>query len=232
MLLQQHRSQLGQRVRAVDKHVEDDLAVFDREPEEASPAAPVRLEAVGSVVVAGVAEPAGELEDVAVDERGRLRASSVERTYVRRRPSLTTRRGLVGRLRPRSPVKPRITAGLLSWRFELRSLRAVQGLMHLRSDQIRRSESGQTIVEYALIVATIAVVCVAATVFLSDRISDLFGTVTDSPAINRPTPGSLTPPTPPIQWPTRVSQCLHGRWRNYPQFADQASCIRYVAGRR
>ena len=34
VLLQQHRSQLGQRVRAVDKHVEDDLAVFDREPEE------------------------------------------------------------------------------------------------------------------------------------------------------------------------------------------------------
>ena len=53
----------------------------------------------------------------------------------------------------------------------------------------RSSEDGQTITEYALVIAAIAVLLIAGMVFLGRRVDDHFHKAGTSP------PGTLTPPT-------------------------------------
>jgi Flp pilus assembly pilin Flp len=87
------------------------------------------------------------------------------------------------------------------------------------------SESGQSLVEYALILAIVA--CLATGIYLSGAINGLFRSTSNLPnGFNPPT----EPVAPPVQWPTSVQQCLHGGWRDYPQFTDEASCVRFVTG--
>jgi len=95
-------------------------------------------------------------------------------------------------------------------------------------DTAHDSESGQGLVEYALIVAGVAFLA-AAVIYLSGAGDQLFGSTSNfSNGFN---PATVTQPrTLPVQWPTSIQQCLHGGWRNYPQFTDRASCIRYVTG--
>jgi Flp pilus assembly pilin Flp len=51
------------------------------------------------------------------------------------------------------------------------------GVVRLLAGGRLRREDGQTLVEYALIIATIAIAVTAAMVFLSDQISTLFSNV-------------------------------------------------------
>jgi len=90
------------------------------------------------------------------------------------------------------------------------------------------SERGQGVIEYALILGVIAVV--AAAIALSGAGNGLFGSTSNFPnGINPPT--ATVPMTPPPgQWPTSVQQCLLGGWHDYPQFTDQAACVKYVTG--
>ena len=88
------------------------------------------------------------------------------------------------------------------------------------------SDSGQSLVEYVLILAGIAVVCVVTIIILSGAINTSFGSTSNS--FNPP--AAPSPRGPPLQWPTSVAQCMNGGWRNYPQFADEASCVQSVTG--
>ncbi len=89
------------------------------------------------------------------------------------------------------------------------------------------SECGQALVEYALILGFVAFL--ASAIFLSGAINGVFGSTSNS--LNGLDPPTATEPmTPPAQWPTSAQQCLLGGWRNYPQFTDQASCVKYVTG--
>jgi len=84
-------------------------------------------------------------------------------------------------------------------------------------------------VEYALIVSSIALACVAATIFLSGRINGLFGSIGSSPGIFNPPSVQSPPPTmPEPAVPITVDDCLHGGWKNYPQFDDEPGCIQFV----
>lgn len=90
-----------------------------------------------------------------------------------------------------------------------------------------RSESGQTLVEYALILASVA--CLATVIYLSGAINGIFSSTSSFQHGFNPS-GGPQPLRPPAQWPTTVEQCLDGGWRNYPQFDDEASCVRFVTG--
>lgn len=95
------------------------------------------------------------------------------------------------------------------------------------------SESGQGLVEYALMLASVVLIGLATVIVLSGAINEFFGSTSNSPnGLNLPTFNHPTAPGPitPVQWPTSVQQCLHGRWHNYPQFKDQASCVQFVTG--
>ena len=59
--------------------------------------------------------------------------------------------------------------------------------MARRDFEALRSESGQTLVEYALIVAGIGLVCLVAVSFLSGRVGGLFESASNSPAFTPPT---------------------------------------------
>ena len=92
------------------------------------------------------------------------------------------------------------------------------------------SQSGQTLVEYVLILAGIALACLATVVFLSGAINDLYATIANTPAVSdRPSapPGQPTQPGQPAV-PTSVEDCFHGGWRHFPQFENQAACIKFV----
>lgn len=100
---------------------------------------------------------------------------------------------------------------------------------------VHDSESGQSLVEYTLILGTVAVGCVAAAIFLSGGIDGLYGSIGSSADVFNPpnAPASVAPPvqpTVPTQpgVPTKVEDCLDGRWLNYPQFTDEASCVEFV----
>lgn len=93
------------------------------------------------------------------------------------------------------------------------------------------SESGQTLVEYALILASVALGCLAAVIFLSGSINGLFGSISNSPSGINPR-RAPEPVAPPVQLPTTVQQCLYGRWHNYPQFVDEAACKQFVISGR
>ena len=88
----------------------------------------------------------------------------------------------------------------------------------------RGPESGQTLAEYAVVVAGIAVACVVAALFLSAVIgSDVGATVKPAP---------FQPPASPPQlvWPTKLEDCEAGGWRNFVQFDNEAECKDYVNG--
>lgn len=89
------------------------------------------------------------------------------------------------------------------------------------------SESGQTQAEYVLVVAGIAIACIAAALILGAVLSGRF----DSSAKPfGPGTGTFTPPNPPapLVYPTSVEQCEKGGWKSYPQFADEHECLDYV----
>jgi hypothetical protein len=85
------------------------------------------------------------------------------------------------------------------------------------------------LIEYALILACVALACLGTLLLVSGAISGFFGSSSNPPNHFRapPAPG---PTTPPLSLPTSVEQCLHGGWRNYPQFEDEASCVQFVTG--
>jgi Flp pilus assembly pilin Flp len=89
------------------------------------------------------------------------------------------------------------------------------------------SESGQTQAEYVLVVAGIAMACIAAALILGAVLNGRFDS---SAKPYGPGTGTFTPPSPPAQlvYPTRVDQCEKGGWQNYPQFADEHECLDYV----
>ena len=91
----------------------------------------------------------------------------------------------------------------------------------------RGRESGQTLAEYAVVVAGIAVVCLLAALFLGAVIGNRVGT-TMKPA----PPAEFQPPapTPQLVWPTRLEDCEDGGWRNFVQFDNEAQCKDYVNG--
>ena len=105
----------------------------------------------------------------------------------------------------------------------------------LRSSDARRArarptvatESGQTLPEYAIVVAAVAVAGVLALVLLAAGIGGLFERTGDAPGQQGP---FVPPRTPHLSYPTKLADCEHGRWRNYAQFASEEECRRYVEG--
>ena len=94
-------------------------------------------------------------------------------------------------------------------------------------DGRRSPESGQTLAEYAVVLAGIAVVCVVAALFLSAVIgSNVGATVKPAP------PAPFQPPAPPprLVWPTKLEECEDGGWRNFVQFDNEVGCKDYVNG--
>lgn len=86
------------------------------------------------------------------------------------------------------------------------------------------SEAGQTLSEYTVVIAAIAVVCVAAVVVLAAAIGGRFDSP-DGPAGGSP----FTPPAPQhLAYPTTLDDCEHGRWKNYAQFESEEECKTYV----
>jgi len=100
----------------------------------------------------------------------------------------------------------------------------------MTKDSSRPAESGQAFIEYAIVLALVALIVGASAIFLSDRINDLFDSAANSTSLSHP----YSPPVHPVevQMPTLIRQCLHGRWRNYPSFKSEAECIEYVKQHR
>ena len=94
----------------------------------------------------------------------------------------------------------------------------------------KHSESGQTLVEYALLLACIALGCAAAALVLSGAIGGLFDSVANDPNVFNPPTAPVPVTTAAQPQPTSVEDCLDEGWRNYPQFEDQASCVDFVNG--
>ena len=89
------------------------------------------------------------------------------------------------------------------------------------------SESGQTIGEYAVVIAGIAVVCLVAALFLG-------AVIANHVRAGKP-PASMEPFEPPrtapqLVWPRRLEDCENGGWHNYVQFNDERECTDYVRG--
>jgi len=84
--------------------------------------------------------------------------------------------------------------------------------------------SGQTLAEYAVIIAAIAVACVIAALFLVAGIRGRFD-ATDEPSPQAP---FGPPPSPSLSYPTTLEDCEQGRWKNYAQFTSEAECKKYV----
>jgi hypothetical protein len=66
-------------------------------------------------------------------------------------------------------------------------------------------------------------------IYLSGAINGIFSSTSSFQTGFNP-PSGTQPLRPPAQWPTTVQQCLGNGWQNYPQFDDEASCVRYVTG--
>jgi Flp pilus assembly pilin Flp len=91
--------------------------------------------------------------------------------------------------------------------------------------EVRRSESGQAVVDYSLIVAVVAIGCILGILFLTGAIRGLFES--NGSQIG---PAPLQPPVAsPLTWPSSLADCEHGGWRNYPQFESESECADYVA---
>lgn len=86
------------------------------------------------------------------------------------------------------------------------------------------SASGQTLAEYAVIIAAIAVACMLAVLFLAAGIRDRFES-SDQPSPQAP----FVPPTSPaLAYPTTLEDCEDGGWQNYAQFESEEECKQYV----
>jgi Flp pilus assembly pilin Flp len=90
---------------------------------------------------------------------------------------------------------------------------------------MRVTESGQVSTEYAIVIGAIAVVCIAAALFLGFAISEQFGSGGDSVRY-----APFEPPRSDLAWPTSVEECDDGGWRNFAQFRNEAECREYVEG--
>jgi Flp pilus assembly pilin Flp len=84
--------------------------------------------------------------------------------------------------------------------------------------------AGQTLAEYAVIVAAIAVACTIAVVFLVAGIRGRFDS-TDQPPPQSP---FVPPVSPPLAYPATLEDCENGGWKNYVQFRSEDDCKRYV----
>jgi Flp pilus assembly pilin Flp len=94
-----------------------------------------------------------------------------------------------------------------------------------RSSEARAaSASGQTLPEYAVIIAAIAVAVMVALLFLVAGINGRF----DSTDPSSPQAPFVPPRTPTLSYPTTLEDCEHGGWRNYAQFDDEKECKKYV----
>jgi Flp pilus assembly pilin Flp len=99
------------------------------------------------------------------------------------------------------------------------------GLLRLRDEL--RSQSAQTMGEYAVILGGLALVVVVAVVFLGGRIGDLFGGTGSS--VQQPRSAPFTPPYPSgVSFPATLQDCQNGGWRDYAQFETEAECVSYV----
>ncbi len=83
----------------------------------------------------------------------------------------------------------------------------------------RRSEEGQTLAEYSILVAGIAVACAFVLLFLSGGIGGFFGSTT------KPlTPGGpLLPPNPAVIRPTSDADCADGGWKTL-NYSNKEAC--------
>jgi Flp pilus assembly pilin Flp len=90
-----------------------------------------------------------------------------------------------------------------------------------------KSESGQAMAEYALVLAGIAMAVILAVGALGGGISDLFGSNGREIAGTRP-PRVI--PAPPLVYPTTLEQCVDPGWHTYPQFSSEEDCREYVEG--
>ena len=99
------------------------------------------------------------------------------------------------------------------------------------------SEDGQSLPEYTIVLAAIAVATLFSLLVLGAALKGRFESSDDN------LPPAHTPFTPPSQpglvYPTEIGQCRHGGWRDFPQFRNEAECEEYVeslapssAGRR
>jgi Flp pilus assembly pilin Flp len=88
-----------------------------------------------------------------------------------------------------------------------------------------RHESGQASGEYAIVVGAIAIVCLAAALFLGYTFRDRYGS-TAEPVSGAP----FEPPFPStLSWPSTVEECEDDGWRSFAQFTDEEACTDYVA---
>lgn len=93
--------------------------------------------------------------------------------------------------------------------------------------EVGRTESGQALVDYTLILAAVAIGCVVVILFLSGGLNGLFGSTG-----TRIHQAPLEPPvsSPGLTWPTSIDDCTDGGWRDFPQFVDESQCLDYVNG--
>jgi Flp pilus assembly pilin Flp len=89
------------------------------------------------------------------------------------------------------------------------------------------AQAGQTMAEYAILVAAIAVGCSLAILFVSGGIGELFDS-SAKPVRTAP----FRPPAPPpeMTYPTTLADCQAGGWKDFPQFTSEEECIDYVDG--
>ena len=81
--------------------------------------------------------------------------------------------------------------------------------------------------EYAVILGGIALVCVVAALFIGATIKGRFDS-TDTPTPAAPFTPPRPTPAPQITYPTRLEECEHGGWRDFPQFASEPDCRDYI----
>ena len=84
--------------------------------------------------------------------------------------------------------------------------------------------SGQTLAEYAVIVAAIAVACMVAVLFLAAGIQGRFDS-TNGPSPQAP---FVPPRSPGLSYPAKLEDCEDGGWKNYAQFESEEQCKDYV----
>ena len=94
----------------------------------------------------------------------------------------------------------------------------------------RQSESGQTMAEYAVVVAGIAAVCALAALYLSGAIGGHVRATAE--VAGQPHVALFEPPAtlPVLTWPTTLGECANGGWRSFAQFDTEAECNDYVSG--
>jgi Flp pilus assembly pilin Flp len=86
------------------------------------------------------------------------------------------------------------------------------------------SASGQTLAEYAVVIAGIAVACMVAVLFLVAGIQGRFES-NEQPYPQEP---FVPPPSPTLSYPTKLEDCEDGGWQTYAQFRNEAECKKYV----